>query len=213
MVKLFGCLLALLFLSFPTYAAPVFCNTLTTLQDYLDQSPSGGCSVQDKLFTGFTYAGGGGVTADQVIVSVVFSVLPDQDIHGFTFSPTAGVWTSGFALGYTITIDPPTAGTSITSSKLQGNFGNAQNPAFAHSTKSNGLTLDIAFGSEFDIAVFAGVQSLTSLTDVTIPTLGFLISLEETYVQTKGTAPEPGTLALFGLGIAAGFAASRRRKR
>jgi PEP-CTERM motif len=209
--RLLGAFLISLF-PFLAHAAPVSCLGLTTLQDYVDQSPSGGCFVQDKLFTGFSYAGGGAVSADQIGVSIIFAIFPGGGVHGFSFTPLTGAWTSSFALDYTITIDPPSPGTSITGASLAANFGLlAGNNAIAESTKSNGSVLDVAFGSDSDSAVFAGVQSLTSSTVATILTGGFILSLEEDYIQTIRAVPEPTILELLGIGLAA-LAAFRRRK-
>jgi hypothetical protein len=162
-----------------------------------------GCFVQDMLFTGFSYAGGGSVGAGDVLVDVVFSAVPGQDIHGFVITPAAGAWTSGFTWGYTIQIDPPNPLMSIVTARLQGNFGILSNLATATSTKSNGLIQSITQGLETDTDAFPGVQALVSSTTVTIPTLGFLISLEETYVQAPATpVPEPASLTLLATALA-----------
>ena len=197
------CAVTLFTLAGSAFAVAVDCNSLTTFQDYIDQSAEGGCFVQDKLFSNFDYTGGGVVTASNVSVGIVFSPAPGQDIHGFIFSPLgAPVWTADFSFGYTIAVDPPNPMVNITGAKLQSNLGILANPASAVSTKGNGLVQTAVFGDETAIDTFAGVQSLTSSTAVTMNG-GFLISLEENYTQTLTGVPEPGTSLLFtgGLGL------------
>ena len=178
-------------------AVPIPCTSpgMITLADYITQSASGGCFVQDKLYTGFSYSGGGAITAANVKVKVVFSGTPTgpMDIHGFvlTTGTVSPVWTVGFTWGYTISVSPPNPSININSAKLQANFGNlSPNPASATTTKGNGLIQNASLGSETDNDSFAPVQSLTSSTTVTIPPGGFLISLKETYTQ-QTTVPLP----------------------
>ena len=176
-------------------AVPVDCNTMTTLAQYITQSAAGGCFIQDKLYTNFSYSGGGAITSANVNVKVVFSASPigALDIHGFvlTTGATSAVWTVGFTWGYTISVSPPNPSININSAKLQANFGNlSPNPASATTTKGNGLIQNASLGSETDKDSFAPVQSLTSSTTVTIPPGGFLISLKETYTQ-QTTVPLP----------------------
>lgn len=177
-----------LLISGVAHAVPVDCTTMTTLAQYITQSAAGGCFVQDKLYTGFSYSGGGAVTAANVNVKVVFSGTPTgpMDIHGFVLTTAAGVpvWTVGFTWGYTISISPPSPSIIINSAKIQGDFGNlGPNPASATTTKSTGLVQTVSLGSETDIDSIASVASLTSSTTLTIPAGGFLISLDETYTQ------------------------------
>jgi len=185
------------------------------MQDYISQSASGGCFVQDKLFTDFSYTGGGGLTPSLVKVDTIFSALPGQDIHGFLVSPVQGqpVWTVGFGLGYTIAVSPPVPGVLINSAKLQLNLGNLPpNPATGVSTKSNGAIQSVSFGDESETDIFAGVTSLTSSTNVSIPAGGFVASLEETYTQqVQVVVPEAGTSFLIGGGFLA-LALIRRRR-
>lgn len=183
-------------LAWPALAAPVPCQTLRTFQDYLNQNAAGGCRVADKLFTGFTYDGGGAITAEHVGVFVVLNVGPGFSSEGFLMAPIGASWTSDFSIGYKIEIDPPAPGTSITAASLLGNFGPPGNLATAESVKSNGATLEVGLGTAADSAAFSGVQSLESATAVTIPTGGLLISLEEGYTQTSLPVPEPSTLLL-----------------
>lgn len=175
-------------------AVPVDCTTMTTLAQYVTQSAAGGCFIQDKLYTGFSYSGGGAITAANVNVKVVFSVSPTGplDIHGFVLTTAAAspVWTVGFTWGYTISVSPPNPSININSAKIQANFGNlSPNPASATTTKSNGLIQNASLGSETDNDSFTPVPSLTSSTTVTIPPGGFLISLKETYTQETTLVP------------------------
>jgi hypothetical protein len=169
-------------------AVPVDCTTMTTLAQYVAQNAGGGCFIQDKLYTGFSYSGGGAITTANVNVKVVFNTIAGGplDIHGFVLTTAAGlpVWSVGFTWGYTISVSPPNPSVNINSAKLQANFGNlSPNPASARTTKGNGLIQNASLGSETDNDSFAPVQSLTSSTTVTIPPGGFLISLKEIYTQ------------------------------
>jgi opacity protein-like surface antigen len=198
------------------FAVPVGCNTLTSLAQYIAQNPGGGCFVQDKLFTDFSYTGGGATVAADVNVGVIFSSLPGQDIHGFVLStPTDGVWSTGFTFGYTIAVNPPNPSINISGAEVQINLGVLANPTSAMSTKSNGQSESVVFGNETDSDVFAGVQSLSSSTAVTIPPTGFLISLEETYIETLSPprVAEPGTMAVLGSGLLGMLAWLRWRRR
>ena len=198
-------------------AVPVDCTTLASnLAAYITQSAAGGCFVQDKLFTNFSYTGGGAVAAANVAVDPVFTVLPGQEIHGFTFTTGAGipVWVTGFTLAYTIQVDPPGVTQRIVSAKTQGNFGNVPpNPAMIVDTLGNGVVQTVSLGGgETDIDSFAPVASLSVSNAATIPTGGFLISLENTFTQVDTAIPEPATNILIG-SVLLGLAAFMRKRR
>ncbi|HVX67735.1 MAG TPA: PEP-CTERM sorting domain-containing protein [Bryobacteraceae bacterium] len=191
-------------------ATPVDCTTLSNLQQYVDQSALGGCFVQDKLFTGFTYTGGGAETASDVKVSATLSTLPGIDIHGFTLVPDL-VWTADFTVGYTISVMTPNSGVSIVAALDQINLGPLGNATTAVSTKSNGEVYNLNQSALTQSSGFSGVNSLSSMTSVTIPEGSFLISLEEQYTQTVENIPEPGTLLMITGGLL-GLGFFRRRK-
>ena len=204
----------ILMLASSASAVPVNCMTLNTVADYVTQNAGGGCFVQDKLFTNFSYTGGGTVGAGLVGVDVVFSVLPTQDIHGFILNPAAGaVWNTSFTFGYTIAVNPPNPAINITGAELQINLNiTARNPTTAVSTKGNGQVESTSSVLLTDTDLFAGVQSLTSSTVVTIPTGGFLISLEEDYIETINRISEPATIIVLGSGLLGMVAWSRLRR-
>jgi hypothetical protein len=202
--------------SLPLSAAAIDCRdvTLTSMQDFLAQSAEGGCFVQDKLFTNFTFTGGGIDPAD-INVNVVFSPSATFDIHGFSVFPTTGLWLSDLTFGFTISVDPPLSGPTIIAAQSQGNFGVVPNDATGSTTLGNGVVLNMSQAAPTDDASFAGVESLTSSTSFTINgTTGFLISLEQTFTQrVPFEIPEPATSALMGLGliVLAGFSRFVRR--
>src|SRR4026207_770913 len=86
-------------------AVPVACEHQTTLAALMSLNASGGCFVQDKLFTNFAYSLGGNDAA-LVNATLVFQLVPGQDVHGWTFAHQ-GAWTSGFTLSYTVAVEPP----------------------------------------------------------------------------------------------------------
>jgi len=195
-------------------AVPISCNdpTMATLADYITQSAAGGCFVQDKLFTNFSYTGGGAVTAASVNVDPVFSALPGTEIHGFVFNTTVGVpvWVTGFTLAYTIAVDPPDPLINMTAAKTQANFGILANPSSVTNTLGNGVVQTVILGDETKIDTFAAVQSLTVSNVATIPGGGFLISLENNFRQTL--IPEPASNILIGAGLLAVAAFARKRR-
>lgn len=203
----------------PAEAVPVDCTTLSTLQSYIDQNAGGGCFVQDKLFSNFTYTGGGPVTAALVDVDATFNVLPGQDIHGFVFTPLTsvganGVWTSNFTLGYTMAVIPPSS-FLIVAAKEQINTGVGGTNVTAQSTKTPGGVINVAGlvnppGESVSIALIPPSALLTSFTNVTFGAGGILASLEEDY--TQAVIPEPTTLVLLGSGLI-GVGTRLRRKR
>jgi hypothetical protein len=191
-------------------ATPVDCSSLSNFQQYLDQSALGGCFVQDKLFTDFTYTGGGTETASAVKVTATLAVIPGIDIHGFTFVPDQ-VWSSSFSLGYTISVMTPGSGVNIVAALDQINLGPLGNATTAISTKGNGAVYNLDMSTLTQSSGFAPVSSLSSFTQVTVPTGAFLISLEEQYTQTVESVPEPGTLLMITGGLL-GLGFFRRRK-
>jgi len=185
----------------------------------------GGCEKQDKIFTNWSYTGGGTVTAADVGVNVIFATPASGiDTHGFTFTandPATGVWTTSFTLGYTISVIQPST-FLITGAGDQLFFGSVlpvPNNTSAVITKTPGPTFNLNFTTQTGAATFAGVQSLTSLAVVTIPVSGpttglnFLASLEQSYTQTDtGIVPEPATTSLIGGAlIGLGFLLRKRR--
>ncbi len=192
-------------------AAPIGCDSLSNLQQYIDQSALGGCFVQDKLFTNFTYSGGGSQAASNVQVTATLSELPGIDVHGFTFVPQR-VWTSGFTLGYTTTVMNPASGTMIVAALDQINLGPVVNAATATSTKSNGVVYDLGQGPGVtQTSSFPGVTSLGSSTTVSVPSGSFVISLGEQYTQQLGNVPEPATFGLIGAGLIGLMLVRRKR--
>ena len=208
--------LALLALMFSTAASAVaivtpLCVNSMTLANLIG---TGGCYVQDKLFSNWSYSGGGAVTDANVGINVIFSPVSGIDIHGFTFTPTGGVWVEGFTLGYTISV-LPASDFSITGATDQFMLGPLSNASLARSLKDGGTvaTFNLSQGVTTQSATFPGVKSLTSLTTVTIPegALNFVASLEEDYVQM--VIPEPVTMILIGSGLLGlGFIRRRAKK-
>lgn len=187
-------------------AAPIYCGTVAnTMTALIATNETGGCFVQDKLFTNWSYSSvEGGTGSNFVGFNIIFSVLPTLDIHGFSFAPVDGVWTKGFSLGYTISVIPGNQMTIIgaTDQFMLGPL--PTNSSTGVSTKSNlVLPFNMAWPNQTVSALFDGVTSINSSTVVTIPggINDFVASVEEDYTQRA--IPEPMTFVLIGTGLVA----------
>jgi len=104
-------------------AALIDCSSLATLQALIDQNVNGGCISQDKIFSGFSYTGGGTQTANLITVHNI-AVLGANDEHGWSFAPSNNqTWTTSFSLSYDITVAPGNLNVAIFESKDQINAG------------------------------------------------------------------------------------------
>jgi hypothetical protein len=130
-----------------------------------------------------------------------------MQIIGFDTSDAAGSW----SIDYTISVTDP----SLVISDM---FAGADNPGGGSS-----LTKDVTGDATFSLSVLNGVEGAGSEThglsattlnvneDFSANAFANLLSVSNTFTQTEVSIPEPGTLALLGLGLA-GFAAFRRRR-
>jgi hypothetical protein len=186
-------------------AAPIYCGTVAnTMTALIATNATGGCFVQDKLFTNFSYSTvEGGTGSNFVGFNVIYTPLPTIDIHGFSFAPVDGVWTKGFTLGYTISVIPGNAMAIVGAADQMMLGPDSSNTSTAVSTKSNGPIFNMSFPAQTVSAMFAGVSSIDSMTVVTIPggINDFVVSIEEDYTQRA--IPEPMTFVLIGTGLVA----------
>lgn len=177
------------------------CSSITTIGAW---DTAGSCIQGDKLWTlGDTNLDGDA----QVLFSSPVVNAHVMQIVGFDQSDDAGSW----SIDYTISVTDP-------SLVINAMFAGADNPG-----GGSELTKDVTGDASFSLSVINGVEgpdsgqlglSATTLNiseDFSANAGANLLSVSNTYIQTEVSIPEPGTLALLGLGLA-GFAAFRRRR-
>ncbi len=199
------------------FAAPIACPTGVTLATLIalpTTGPNAGCQSQDKIFSGFTYTGGGAITAADINVGLVFQQpSSNTDIHGWNFIPVGGSWSTGFTLSYTISVAPGNPNTSIFASKDQIDTGLVPNGIVLTDVQTGvGTLMPVgALGQETKQVTYSGLQSITTTSTATIPTGTGLLSLEQEWFEnTASSVPEPAAMFLLGTGLL-GVSLLRRR--
>jgi hypothetical protein len=183
------------------------------------------------LFTAAPFAQAGSISGASLTLTSVFDGQPAQQ---FTLTninaPTldAGVfspWMCGIDSNTNIRVVPGTPNGSHTRNEFDIDFSSSQTCITFQPTDTISMTLQLSPGFEFNSSFIA----LTIANDVQVPTAnlsGGTLSFQMTNLdQINGnggqvqyifdvtqTAPEPGTLALFGLGGVALLFGKRRLK-
>jgi hypothetical protein len=177
------------------------CSSITTIGAWGD---AGSCIQGDKLWTITDTDLGDNVG---VLFSSPVLTTHTMQIVGFDTSDSAGAW----SIDYTISVTDPNL-------VIDAMFAGADNPV-----TGSLLTKDVTGDETFSLSVVNGAEgagsfqlglSATTLNvaeDFSVNAGANLLSVSNTFTQAEVSIPEPGTLALLGLGLA-GFAAFRRRR-
>jgi len=191
---------------------------------------SGGCTIDDKLYSNFSYTGLAGAPVASLVNASVDENLPTL-LTGFTFTVPGGAFNGNFIIGFSIAVVPgppcPLV-TCVISSTIEQMLPGTNPPGnqAATITYTGGvgpLTVNNTSLTGGNLTAVAVVPSLTTLTK-TITTAGItsaqpVVSFESDIHQTASQPsgiPEPGTYSymLLGLGLSVvGMSGKWRKKR
>lgn len=205
MTKRFGLIFGMGVLALVSAQASITPCANTTLQGLLNLNATGGCQVDDKIFSAFTYNPGAG-DPSAALVNANLNANSGSLIYGWTFQ-TGTNWVSNFTLGYTVTVDT-TVATGCPSCVLVKATEqiNGQIPSSVAGSITEGAnpTVNINLsGSGASATLTENLTAATSLTKVAtftgVDSNNKFFSYESDVVQSA--VPEPMTFSLMGAGL------------